>query len=61
MKAYLDRTAGHGFLPSDPVDLKVILHCYLLEKCLYELVYELNNRPEWVMIPLQGIRQLLEN
>jgi maltose alpha-D-glucosyltransferase/alpha-amylase len=31
----------------------------LLEKAVYELGYELNNRPGWVKIPIQGIRQLM--
>jgi len=36
------------------------LNTYLLEKAVYELRYELNNRPDWVRIPLQGILMLLE-
>jgi maltose alpha-D-glucosyltransferase/alpha-amylase len=31
---------------------------YLLEKALYELLYELNNRPAWLRIPLAGILAL---
>jgi maltose alpha-D-glucosyltransferase/alpha-amylase len=31
-----------------------------LEKALYELAYELNYRPEWVQIPLLGIRKLID-
>jgi maltose alpha-D-glucosyltransferase/alpha-amylase len=61
MKSYLERTRPGGFLPSDPSELEIILHSYLLEKSLYELAYELNNRPDWVMIPLQGILNLLES
>ena len=36
----------------------VLLNAYLLEKALYELLYELNNRPDWVRIPLAGILAL---
>ena len=36
-----------------------MLDAYLIEKALYELSYELNNRPDWVHIPLRGIRQLM--
>ena len=31
------------------------------EKAIYELGYELNNRPEWVVIPLRGIQDLMES
>jgi maltose alpha-D-glucosyltransferase/alpha-amylase len=40
--------------------LQVLLDAYLLEKAVYELGYELNNRPDWAEIPLQRILQLLE-
>ena len=35
-----------------------LLEAQLLDKALYELLYELNNRPDWVRIPLQGINAL---
>jgi maltose alpha-D-glucosyltransferase/alpha-amylase len=35
-----------------------LLNAYLLEKALYELLYELNNRPTWVRIPIAGILAL---
>jgi maltokinase len=31
-----------------------------LEKAVYELRYELNNRPEWLSIPVAGILRILE-
>jgi maltose alpha-D-glucosyltransferase/alpha-amylase len=36
-----------------------MLRAYLLEKALYEIVYEVNNRPEWIAIPLSGILDVL--
>jgi len=36
-----------------------LLAAFMLDKALYELSYELNNRPDWVAIPLLGIRKLL--
>ena len=45
----------------DEPELKVLLDAYLLEKAVYELGYELNNRPDWVKVPLQGILQLMES
>jgi trehalose synthase-fused probable maltokinase len=53
------RVAGQGdFLPRSRENLQVLLDAYLLEKAIYELIYELNNRPDWLRIPLQGVRQL---
>lgn len=37
-----------------------LLGLFELEKALYELRYELGNRPDWVSVPLQGIKVLLE-
>jgi len=60
LKAYLEHAMPGGFLPSNREDFKILLNVYLLVKALYELGYELNNRPDWARIPLIGIRQLLE-
>jgi maltose alpha-D-glucosyltransferase/alpha-amylase len=46
-------------LPSAPVQTASLLDLFLLDKALYELSYELNNRPDWVRIPLRGILALL--
>jgi len=43
-----------------PLDANAHLEIHLLDKCLYELAYELNHRPTWVGVPLRGLRQLLE-
>jgi predicted trehalose synthase len=40
-------------------ELRTLLDVYTLEKALYEISYELNNRPDWVRIPLNGILRLL--
>jgi maltose alpha-D-glucosyltransferase / alpha-amylase len=42
-----------------PGQSQLLLDAYLLEKSLYELLYELDNRPAWVRIPLAGILTLL--
>jgi maltose alpha-D-glucosyltransferase/alpha-amylase len=59
LRAYLDRARGASFLPPSRGEMATLLDVYVLEKALYELAYELNNRPAWVKIPLQGIRQIL--
>jgi maltose alpha-D-glucosyltransferase/alpha-amylase len=43
-----------------PAQSQLLLNAYLLEKSLYELLYELDNRPTWVLIPLAGILALLK-
>jgi maltose alpha-D-glucosyltransferase/alpha-amylase len=61
VKIYLAQTAGGGFLPHTREEIEILLDALLLEKAIYELGYELNNRPDWVKIPIRGIRQLLLN
>jgi trehalose synthase-fused probable maltokinase len=59
LKGYL-AAAGHAiFVPADPVQRAALLDLLLIDKALYELNYELNNRPEWVRIPLRGLADLL--
>ena len=60
LKSYLAVAHGQSFIPSNSADVQLLLDVYLLEKSLYELRYELNNRPQWTAIPLSGIRQLLD-
>ena len=60
LQTYLAEARAGKFLPADEAQLRTLLSAYLLEKALYELRYELNNRPDWVKIPLEGILQLLE-
>ncbi|MEQ9667337.1 maltose alpha-D-glucosyltransferase [Coleofasciculus sp. G2-EDA-02] len=61
LKTYLSTGAGRSFIPQTTQELQVLLDAYLFEKSIYELGYELNNRPKWVDIPLQRILQLLES
>lgn len=59
-KAYLETVKGQPFIPENHDDLELMMKTYLLEKSIYELNYELNNRPEWVIIPLRGIKAVME-
>ncbi len=59
LRAYWDGAKAAGFLPTDISEFRTLLEAYLLEKSLYDLRYELNNRPEWAAIPLEGILQLI--
>jgi maltose alpha-D-glucosyltransferase/alpha-amylase len=60
VQTYLAYAGPASLLPPTRDECQVLLDAYLLEKAVYELNYELNNRPDWVHIPLQGIRQLWE-
>jgi maltose alpha-D-glucosyltransferase / alpha-amylase len=59
LRQYLETSNGACYLPDDPRELHDLLRLHLLEKAIYELAYELNNRPDWVEIPLIGITKLL--
>jgi maltose alpha-D-glucosyltransferase/alpha-amylase len=56
--AYRSTVAQNARLIPEPAEAQLLLNAYLLEKALYELLYELNNRPAWVRIPLAGILAL---
>ncbi len=58
LKAYRQTAAANPALLPEPAQAQSLLNAYLLEKALYELLYELNNRPAWVRIPLAGILSL---
>lgn len=47
------------FLPAAWDDTLRVLQVYELDKALYELWYEMRNRPDWVSIPLAGIRAMI--
>jgi maltose alpha-D-glucosyltransferase / alpha-amylase len=59
LRHYLKEAAPAGFLPLTQPELQILLDAFLMEKGIYELGYELNNRPDWLDIPVQGIEQLL--
>jgi len=52
-------TSPAAALPENRAELRTLLGAGLLEKAIYELGYELNHRPGWSWIPLQGVRQIL--
>jgi maltose alpha-D-glucosyltransferase / alpha-amylase len=58
--AYLETAGNARFLPKAREELELLLNVFLLEKAIYELGYELNNRPDWVRVPVRGIAQLVQ-
>jgi len=59
LRGYLEAAGGAAFLPRTREEIQALLDVHLLEKAVYELRYELNNRPAWVGIPIEGILELL--
>ena len=60
LQSYLGTATGATFLPQKENDLSLLLEAYLLDKAVFEVGYELNHRPEWVVIPIRGIKHILD-
>jgi maltose alpha-D-glucosyltransferase / alpha-amylase len=60
LKGYFEATANASFMPKTQEEISLMLSVYMLEKAIYELAYELNNRPAWVDIPIAGILQIMK-
>ncbi len=58
VRTYLAGIAGETYCPKTPELARVLLEFYELEKVLYEVNYELNNRPTWVPVPLAGLARI---
>ncbi len=59
LQGYFEKVGDSNFIPEDHEDFKILMETFLLEKAVYELNYELNNRPDWVLIPLRGIKTII--
>jgi maltose alpha-D-glucosyltransferase/alpha-amylase len=58
LRGYLAATSNSTFLPAQSQNLEALLSLFVLDKAMYELGYELNNRPDWVQIPLAILLRL---
>ena len=59
LRGYFGSIDYAGFVPGNETQRDELLSLFVLEKALYELNYELNNRPEWLRIPVLSIQRLL--
>ena len=59
LDAYFKASAGAPYLPADEEDRMALLNLFILEKAVYEVAYELNSRPAWLAIPLNGVLSLV--
>lgn len=60
LEAYRSTVTASAALKTTAETFDASLAFYLLEKAIYELGYEANNRPDWIAIPQTGIRHLLD-
>jgi maltose alpha-D-glucosyltransferase/alpha-amylase len=58
LRAYREAMGESPIIPAERKEFDALLEIYMLDKALYELVYELDNRPAWIRIPLHGILTL---
>lgn len=59
LRAYFEEARDLPFVPAEWSERRILLDAFLLQKALYEVAYELNNRPDWLRIPLRGILGLV--
>jgi maltose alpha-D-glucosyltransferase / alpha-amylase len=60
LQGYREAVAGTNLIPEEEEVLTRVLSVFELEKAIYELGYEMNNRPDWIWVPVQGIRGIME-
>lgn len=58
LDAYRSVTAGAAWWPADEPTATALLDVHRLDKALYELAYEVNNRPAWIAVPLAALEAL---
>lgn len=59
LKAYFAKTQKSSLLPQDEKGLLLLLKLYMLEKAVYEIEYEINNRPDRLKIPCRGVMDII--
>jgi trehalose synthase-fused probable maltokinase len=60
LEGWREAARGAVFLPASDAEFAALLDAFLLEKALYEIAYEMNNRPEWLPIPISGLEAVLK-
>ena len=58
LHSYLETIGGSPIVPKETDEVQVLLQAFLISKAIYELNYELNNRPDWTVIPIEGIKSV---
>ena len=60
LRSYLACAQDGKFLPDEREELSALLDFLLLEKAIYEVGYEADNRPGWIDVPARGVLDLLD-
>ncbi|HSE73943.1 MAG TPA: putative maltokinase, partial [Dongiaceae bacterium] len=60
LKSYFDTIGDAPSCPTDRAQADRLLNFFMLEKALYEICYEANNRPAWLRIPIAGLQTALD-
>jgi maltose alpha-D-glucosyltransferase/alpha-amylase len=60
MTGYREAVAGLRSIPADAAEMDALITLFTIEKALYELRYEMENRPDWVRVPLIGLLNLAQ-
>jgi maltose alpha-D-glucosyltransferase/alpha-amylase len=61
LTSYLRTVDGASFVPSDHADVRMLVNLFSVEKAVYEIGYEIDNRPDWLTIPLRGVQFVLDD
>lgn len=61
LKTYLQTAMSSNMDVGYYPEIVYLLKYHLLEKAIYEIGYELKSRPDWVIIPLSGVKQILDS
>jgi maltose alpha-D-glucosyltransferase/alpha-amylase len=59
LKSYLEKAGAGGFLPRTHEEISALLEAHIIDKAIQQLAAELPNRPDWVIVPLREIMNLL--
>ncbi len=61
INSYLETAKNASFIPDEKRQINDLLSVYTIEKAIYEADYEFNNRPDWLHIPLNGLKKILND
>ncbi len=61
LKAYFETAHNADYIPDKESHIEKLLNLFLIEKSIYEASYEINNRPDWLIVPLSGLNRIVDD